>query len=55
MIKFDSIQERFFGFYKEKQTGTKLTWQFELSFCELYGFFNSTKVNFFLFYILVIV
>ena len=31
-------------FYNKKQLGVLLSWQYEGSFCELYGFFKGEKV-----------
>ena len=45
-FKFQSIQKNFFDFYSEKQVGSVLLWQYELSYCELYGIFNNEKVIF---------
>lgn len=39
-----SIQKNFADFYSEKQTGSLLLWQYELSFCELQGIFGNSKV-----------
>jgi len=49
---FEGMKNLFAEFYLGKQPGTSLSWQFEGSFCEIYGFFKGEKVSYIIFYYL---